>query len=371
MTRIRVGIDASPIQFPGIGRYVRCLLLGLRRHGGEIELVVYGPQAAAQDPIFSGLRMHAVSGSPYSPTRQIVLARRIRRDRLDIFHSPSVFFPLLSSVPLAVTIHDVVFRHFPLGGGRTAPLRTAGHQLLHDMAARRASAVVTVSEFSRREILRHLRVDPGRVEVVANAVEPHFTPRPAGECEALRSRLGLPGDFVLYMGTTKPWKNLSGLLAAFGEVVRVRPGCRLVLAGRRSRFQDEVEEQIDGMRLTGSVVRLDELPEHEMPALYSSARMLVMPSLYEGFGLPALEAMACGTAVICSNIDSLAGVVGTAGILVDPMDRDGWRDAICRLWDDESLRSSYAERGLLRARDFPVEALAEGIIAVYRKALTK
>jgi len=201
-------------------------------------------------------------------------------------------------------------------------------------------------------------------------VEPHMRPQPAGICRAIRERYQLPDAFALYIGTNKPWKNLKTLLRVFAQVSQVRPECVLVVAGKHGRNEEDPSKLIWEAGLGDKVVQIGEVEELDLPALYSAARMIVCPSLYEGFGLTVLEAMACGTPVISSNAASLPEVVNGAAVLLDPFDEQAWANAIIRLWNEASLRVSLREAGLARAKQFTVERMAYETISVYKRLLS-
>jgi alpha-1,3-rhamnosyl/mannosyltransferase len=363
---IRVGVDARFSNMPGIGRYTRCLLRGLSSHRREVEVLAYVTRDS--DPGLPGLGTRTVPVSPFSMREQAYWPVRIARDRLDLFHAPYFVAPLLSPRPVVVTLHDLVYDRFPPRGLRAAPRRLY-FRFMNRAAAARSRSIITVSDFTRGEVASRLGVNPDRMRVVPNALEPHMQPPPPGACEAVRAKYGLPGDFVLYIGTNKPWKNVPTLLEAFGVLARERPDCSLVLCGKQARNQDDRTEQVRRSGLGDRVREIGEIEDLDLPAVYAAARILVLPSSHEGFGLPVLEAMACGTPVITSSAGALPEVAGGAALIVEPLDVGGWAEAMERVWDEPGLRTGLREAGLARAKSFSVETMARDVIRVYEKAL--
>lgn len=364
--KIRVGIDARLIHFPGIGRYIRCLIKGLSIYPQEVEPVIYlPPKLPIPEP---GLEMRQIHIQPFSLIEQLLWPVFIKRDRLDIFHAPHYVFPIFAPCRLVVTVHDMVYFRYPPQGAKSRLLR-AYYWFMHHVLAKRSNIIITVSEFSQYEILRYLRANIRKVFVIKDALDPVFQPSSDDYHRVVRKRYNLPDAFILYVGTNKPWKNLSTLLKSLAQVVQIEPCCKMVIAGKRGRREEEIEPLIRELKLDRHVMLIGEVPAEHLPTLYSMARIFVYPSLYEGFGLPPLEAMACGTPVICSNAASLPEVVGNAAILLDPLDQKAWRDSIIHLWHDAALRTTLRELGLARARQFSVEKMALETIAVYRKVL--
>jgi glycosyltransferase involved in cell wall biosynthesis len=235
-------------------------------------------------------------------------------------------------------------------------------------SAEAADRIIAVSQTTKDDIVKHLAVDPARVAVVPLAVGPSFRPLPCAEIDAVLAPLGLVhGTYLLFLGTMEPRKNLARLLDAVAKVgADVGP---LVLAGADGWGNDELRPRIAELARQGRVRPLGYVPEPLRAPLLGGARAFVYPSLYEGFGWPPLEAMACGTPVITSNISALPEVVGDAALLVDPLDVDGLAAAILRLWDDEALRDDLRARGLARARLFTWDVTARLTLDAYATAI--
>lgn len=243
-----------------------------------------------------------------------------------------------------VTIHDCAFHDMPQAVSRGFRL---WYSWLLQRLAPRVRRILTVSEFSRQRLIEYLQVDPSRVVAIPNGVDERFNPGAADVVPAMRARLGLPERYILFVGSLDPRKNLLGLLRAWKQI-STRLDCPLVICGAsshvfRSAGIDQLPERVV---LSGYVA------DHDLPALYAGASLFVYPSLYEGFGLPVIEAMACGTPVVCSSTTSLGEVAGTAACLVDPAAAESIADGILRVADDESYRNELRGRGLERAAEF-------------------
>ncbi|MCA1554253.1 MAG: glycosyltransferase family 4 protein, partial [Chloroflexi bacterium] len=257
------------------------------------------------------------------------------------------------------------FMHFP-------------HLLTRDSAAyygqvrravRSAERIITVSDATKRDVLALLDVDERKLSVIYEAADARFCPlAERAPVEAVMQKHGLTAPFILFVGTIEPRKNLAVLLRALRQLLDQHVRVQFAIAGKRGWLSDDVFALIAELRLQDEVRLLGAVPSEELVGLYNAALALVMPSLYEGFGLPPLEAMACGTPVIVSNISSLPEVVGDAGLCIPPDDPRAWTDAIQRMLDDGALRRELRAKGMTRARTFSWERAARETLAVYRKA---
>ena len=259
-----------------------------------------------------------------------------------------------------VTIHDCAFVDCPEGFSRAFG---GWYRWLIPRLARRVRRIIAVSRFTAGRLAELCGVSARQIEVIPNGVDSHFQPADAGVVDELRRRLALPQRYVLSVGTLEPRKNLKRLLAAWEQLPAELGDVGLVLAGATGRqFRSAGIEQLPtGVRLTGYVEDAD------LPVLYSGAEAFIYPSLYEGFGLPVLEAMSCGTPVICSRTTSLPEVAGDAALLVDPCDAESIADAISRLLTDAELRREFGARGLERAKQFSWDQAAAATAEVLRQ----
>lgn len=298
------------------------------------------------------------------PWEQLLAPLLLRRSGADLFHGTHSVVPLACPVPSVVTIHDLAFIRFP------QTFRAYNRTYLDfatRLSARRAARVLVVSEHTRREVIGLLGVAPERVVVTPNAVRDHFRPPDQATLDAFRARKGLPERFVLYVGTLEPRKNLITLLEAYARLSR-RQDAPLLMGGGKGWMYDAVFRRLDELGLRDRVRFIGYLDEEELPLWYAAATVFVFPSIYEGFGMPPLEAMACGAPVVTSNAASLPEVVGDAGLMVPPDDPDGFAAAIERLLDDAELRRELRERGFRQAQAYSWRTTAERTLAAYEAA---
>ena len=290
--------------------------------------------------------------------------------RVDLLHSPYFASPLYPSVPTVVTIHDVIPLVLP-GYGRSLHVRA--YMKLVAAAARRADAILTVSETSKRDIVRVLAIPPERIHVTYNAADASLRPIcDMAALEGIRDSHGIAGDYLLYFGGFDRRKNVERILQAFKAAhTDFHSPCQLVLAGSLNLvghpLYPDPRTMVRRLGIEEQVIVTGRISEEEKPLLYSGATAFVFPSLYEGFGMPVLEAMACGTPVITSNISSLPEVAGDAALLVDPTNVDAIAEAMVRIVNDAGLREELSRKGLQRASRFSWEASALKTLEVYRQ----
>ncbi|MGB9631880.1 MAG: glycosyltransferase family 4 protein [Chloroflexaceae bacterium] len=298
------------------------------------------------------------------PWEQLLAPLLLRRSGADLFHGVHSVVPVSCPVPSVVTVHDLAFIRFP-------QTFRAYNRIYLDVATRlsvqRAARILVVSEHTRREVIGLLGVAPERVVVTPNAVREHFRPPDPAVLGAFRARKGLPERFVLYVGTLEPRKNLTTLLEAYAEVAK-QQAAPLLVGGGKGWLYDAVFQRLEALGLRERVRFVGYLDEEELPLWYAAATVFVFPSIYEGFGMPPLEAMACGTPVVASNTSSLPEVVGDAGLTVSPYDPAALAAAISRVLDDADLRQELRERGLRQARAFSWRVTAERTLAAYEAA---
>lgn len=329
-----------------------------------------GLQRAALKPVAQSV--DRLLNRPWGGLAQAILARQLSRHLadLDLFHMSDVFNFQIPGVKSVTTIHDLTALLFPeYHTSETIALQA--EKLL--FAREQADGIIADSQSTKQDLVRLLSIPPERIEVVPIGVDPGFRPLATAVVEPILSFYQLePGGFFLYVGTIEPRKNLVRLVEAYAQI---RPGLappvpRLVLAGGLGWKAEPVLARIEELGLTADVKLLGSIPYAELPSLYNGALLFVFPSLYEGFGLPPLEAMACGTPVITSNVSSLPEVVGEAGLLVDPTRTAELAEAMRRLATDAELRAVLRERGLSQAAQFTWDRAAVETLAVYRQVLS-
>ena len=362
MTRaVRLGVDGRELRpgvHTGIRRYLAEVLRTASRAGWAG--VVYRDAASASGSGFPGMRDRVLSAPTTQWWDQVALPRALAQDRASVVLSPYYKGPLLAPCPVVLTIHDLFFIGYP---GRRRPLYDATMTALARLYAGRASAIIAVSEYSRRAIVARLGVSPSKVTVIPNALASDFKPAP--EADTVKLRYGIPSAYILYVGNFMPHKNLPRLLRAYAAL----PGClrsrhALVLAGGDHAGRPALEALATRLGVGGRVVFPGSVDDDDLPALYTAAAVFVLPSLEEGFGLPALEAMACGTPVVASNRGALPEVLGGAGLLVDPADERAIADGIARVLSDIDLAKDLRRLGLARAPLYSADRTAGRVLTL-------
>jgi glycosyltransferase involved in cell wall biosynthesis len=354
---MRVAIDARKLHDFGIGTYIRNLLRQLARldRNSEYVLLCHEADLGVASQLGPNFRTVLEPSPNYSVREQIHVPWVLARERPDVFHSPHYVLPLAVRCPSAVTIHDTIHLTFP----QYLPNRAAHAYARATMwsAARRSDRILTVSEASKRDILRQLNVPAAKVVVVYNAIDERFWREPdAGDVLRVRERFQLGQRFVLYVGNVKPHKNLVRLIEAFHELRRGDlADLKLLIIGDEISKYPALRRAVHQHKLHKHVRFLGYLPDETLAILYRLAALFVFPSLYEGFGLPPLEAMASGTPVVTSNVSSLPEVTGDAAVLVDPYDVGSIVDGMRRALTDAELAAGMRRRGLVRAREFSWE----------------
>jgi glycosyltransferase involved in cell wall biosynthesis len=367
---VRIGIDARKLHDFGIGTYIRNLLRHLGRLDRETEFVVFcrPEDREALSSIGENFRPVVESSANYSIAEQLRIPLALKREGVTLFHAPHYVLPPLVRCRSVVTIHDCIHLMFPQYLPNRMALAYARTSI--GLAARRATRVMTVSESSKRDILRFVDVEPDRIDVIYNAYDERFGIEP-GEDDVVRvrERYQLHDEFVLYAGNVKPHKNLERLIDAF-SLVRKRglDHLKLVLIGDEISRYAALRRAVHQHQLHKYVRFLGYLPQETLAVMYRLAGVFVFPSLYEGFGLPPLEAMASGTPVVTSNVSSLPEVAADAAVLVDPYDPGAIADGIERVLTNEDLRADLRRRGLARARQFSWEQSVRRVREIYSEA---
>jgi glycosyltransferase involved in cell wall biosynthesis len=370
---MKIAIDARKWRDYGIGTYVRNLVRHLARIDRETTYFLFcdkGDAATLRD--LAGNFVPVVDGSAgYSFSEHVTIPAKLRRLGADLLHSPHYVLPFLCPRPTVVTIHDCIHLLFP----EYLPNRAALHyaRLMMGRAVERSALVFTVSEASRRDILRfYPRADPERVIVVPNAIDPAILEHPGEEeMERVRERYQIRGRFLLFAGNIKPHKNLGRLIAAFG-LLKQRPGhedVKLLILGEEINAYGALRRAVESAGVRQDVRFFGFVPDSTLSALYRLASAFAFPSLYEGFGLPPLEAMASGTPVVTSRLSSLPEVVGDAAVLVDPYSVEDIAAGLERILGDEALRQTLVARGKARAADFSWERSVQAIHDGYMRVL--
>jgi alpha-1,3-rhamnosyl/mannosyltransferase len=372
---MRIAIDGRFIHdhYPGIGRYVYNLARALPAIAPNTEFfLLYDLQAPNTRYDVQALRRPNLTLVPTNiPTRSVAeqfhLPALARRLSLDLFHAPYYITAYRMPCRQVITIYDVISARYP--EYLPSPVLRLIFEVTTRLALRSTDRILTLSEASCRDLVGLYRVERGRIAVTPLAADPWFKPADETTIEELKRRRGLPHQYVLYVGSNKPHKNLPRLVEAWAQVAQYAVRTTLLIAGHEDPRYPQARQRAAALGLE-SVVFLGPVVEKDLPALYSGAELFVFPSLYEGFGLPVIEAMACGVPVACSNTSSLPEVAGQAAVLFDPLDVDAMAAAILEVLDDADRRAELARRSLERAAQFSWERTAQQTLLAYRQAVT-
>ncbi len=365
----------------GSGQYVRALVAALKERAPDNAYIVIQPSAvggsaASQENgnATTHLRWSAVGHLRDNFAKvwfeQIAFVRACRRERAALAHVPYFGSPFFPSTRTVVTIHDLIPLIVPAYRG-SALVRA--YTALAALSARRADAIIADSECSKRDIVSRLKIDAARVHVVYLAADARYRPiDDAAQIDATRKKYALPEKYLLYLGGYDQRKNVRVIIEAFARLPEFyRAGYRLALAGVNlgridSEFFPAPRRLARDARLPDDALcYLGWVDEEDKPALYAGAQVFLFPALYEGFGLPPLEAMACGTPVLCANASSLPEVAGDAAITLPPDNASAWADAIRAVLTDDARRAEMRERGIVQARKFSWARCAEETLNVY------
>ena len=370
---MHIGIDGHAIgaQQGGNETYIRNLVRSLAEIDSDNRYTLYlnrAETAREWEGRYPNVEVRVLPPPAPFVRVPLALAFELHQRRVDVLHVQFTS-PPWCRVPVVATIHDLAFEHFPETFTRRGRMQL---RLTVRRTARIAARIATVSEFSREDLIRTYGIAPDRIAVTPNGVEARYTPQPATENEALevRRRFGIERDFLLAVGSLQPRKNLIRLVRAYA-ILREEWGAgapQLVLVGRRLWLYREILAEIERHPWAKDVIVTGYVSDEVLPALYRAARVFVYPSLFEGFGLPPLEAMACGTPVVTSHTSSLPEVVGEAAVLIDPYSERDIAHAVLSSARDERVRSRLRAAGLQRAMEFSWRAAAEKTLALYREA---
>ena len=372
---MRIGLDGFPLVWPktGVGHYTFELATELARMAPEhsFELVApadYPAEVAAAIEKIRNLTAVSVKANFLSRRWWAVgLPRYVRTARLDLFHGTNYEAPLGNRSRNVLTVHDLsVVTHKDAHEAKLA--RRARRRL--PIMVRTAARIITPTETVRLELIERFKLDPNLVVVTPEAPRKTFRPIPFSETIETRERLGIEDNFILFVGTIEPRKNLVTLLRAFAELLRqTRHRPQLVIAGLRGWLTEEFDRTLAAAEFGDRVRLIGYVGDEDLRALYSSCKAFVFPSVYEGFGLPPLEAMACGAPVIASRIATLEETLGANAILIPPTDEPAMAKAIALLLENESERERMSAAGLKHAARFTWEKTAALTLNVYRELL--
>ncbi len=353
--------------FPGIGRYVVNLASALHHVAPDLDLVLLrDPHIPAQRLTLPDLPALDCAVSPFSLQQQWRMRSALRRAGTALYHSPYYLMPYYPGIPAIFTCHDLIPLIFPHYFNAHQRLI---YRLTHQLALHTARFTIAVSQSTRADLLRFLRAPYEQIVVVPEGVDKHFKPLSRAEVDRVRQKHALPDRYVLYFGSNKPHKNVPRLVQAFAQsgIRDRRSGIGLVIAGHWDERYPQAKALVEQLGLKDRVRFIGPVKDADLPALYGGAELFAFPSKYEGFGLPVLEAMACGVPVVCGNRSSLPEVVGDAALLCDPHDVASLAHMIGQALTDRVLSESLRARGLARAAQFSWEQTAQRTLDVYRQ----
>ncbi len=364
----RIVLDARTAtdHFPGIGRYTVNLARALSQAAPDLDLwLLQDPSAAASRLALPELPRISCPVSPFALGQQWAVPRVLRRCGADVYHSAYYLMPYLPGVPAVLTYYDLIPIRYPHYYGRWQPLI---YRLASLLALQTARLTLAISEATRGDLIRYFHLDPQRIAVTPLAAADSMRPATPERISQVRRKYRLPDQYVLYLGINKPHKNLVRLLEAWSLFSRRNPGSavHLVIAGHWDERYPQAKRRCEELGLREVLTFAGPVSESDLPALYSGARLFVFPSLYEGFGLPVLEAMACGAPVICSNTSSLPEVAGDGAVLIDPFNIEAFAQALQDVLDDDARRQQLIERGLAQADRFSWDETARLTADAYR-----
>lgn len=318
------------------------------------------------------VKLKTLPSSPYPFWEQITLPNFVKKSKADLLHCTSNTAPLFCKVPLIVTIHDVIYMQ-PASYGGTAYQNFGNmyRKWLVPRVAKKARRIITVSAFAKKEIANTLNIDPAKISVVHNGVSAAFNIiNDTGIRGKIKSKYNLPSRFLLHIGNTAPRKNTKGVLIAFDKYLQNNQhALPLVISGCEKEFILSTLKKMDKEDLLKQLILLNYLPFSDLPVLYNLAEIFLYPSFKEGFGMPVVEAMACGTPVITANNSSLGEVANNAALLVDADSTDQLAQAISKLTNDENMRQILIEKGLENAKRFTWKKAAEQTLEIYNTVL--
>jgi glycosyltransferase involved in cell wall biosynthesis len=364
---MKIGVDARDIlrREVGITVFTKGILAGLAESGVSGEIILYlddfGDESAVlQAGSFMGLETRVVPGRG-AKWKHIGLPAALRRDRTDLFHSMTSTLPVYVPGRKIVTFCDVFQETHP----EFVPAKTRVlMNRLYKSAARRADRIIAISENTKDDIVTYYGVPEHKITVIYPGLNENCRPIGSKDAATATKKYGIDGPYVLHVGALAEWRNITRLIEAYRIAVQTVPGLKLVLVGRPVWGYDLAAAA--GPDLGKNIISIPFVPNEDLVALYNEAQALAMPSLAEGFGLPVIEAMACGTAVVTSNISALPEAAGGAALLVDPFDTPEIANAIIRAITDSKLKNNLIEKGYKQASKFTWRGAGEATAAVYK-----
>ncbi len=369
---VYLDVSAAVHRRAGLGRYAESLVRALVAAAPNRYGLFYNRERGVEP--LAGLELPTRTvGLGYKPWRMLVWLGQLTHiglDRLlpdaELFHATEHLLLPLRSTPAVLTVHDLIFRHLPQ---HHKPLNRWYLNLTMPLYCRRASHIIAVSEHTRQDLIAAYGLPPDRITPIHEAADPRFRPQPPEKVAVVGARYRLPHRYLLFVGTIEPRKNLTRLLEAFELLHAEGLTDGLVIVGKAGWLYEGFFTRLERSPARHAVLLTGYVPDDDLPAVYAGAQALVLPSLYEGFGLPVLEAMACGTPVACSRLSSLPEIGGDAALYFDPKETDDIFTALRSLLTDAELQADLRRRGIEQAGRFSWERTARETARVYRQVL--
>lgn len=363
-----IGIDARLTYYRvgGISTYIKRTIQALEQLDISNQYTIFHSRKA-KDSLVTRFN-HAKLWTPsHHKIERLALSVELFRHKLDLYHSPDFIPPIRGAKRHIITVHDLTFLHYPQY--LTSDSRAYYNDQI-EVAVNQADHILSDSEATKRDLIDMLNVPAEKITVHMLGVDEKFQPLPQEKLETVRKELDIPSNYMLFVGTFEPRKNIIGLLKSYRDLRSQLPDApSLLLVGRRGWLFDETMAKLGELGIKEHVVWRDNVSDEQLPAVYNMAQVLVTPSFYEGFGLPALEAMACGTVPIVSNRSSLPEIVGDVGLQIDPDNLDTLTDALYKTITDSDWRKSQEAAAIKRAAIFKWEETAKIVLNTYQSVL--
>ena len=370
---VKIAIDARGAilhRGTGLGTYAYQLIRHLTMAGQEMRLFWPGEEYSGLD-ILEESEFKLIEHYREFYWQEVFIPEALVKENISLYHVPQngIGLPKAKVSKYVVTIHDLIPYVYPETTGKGYLKKFLGEM---PYIIDNSDQIITVSEWSKNDIIRFFNVPEERITVIYEAAEPHFMPLDKSKAKAfLAKKYGITKPFLLYLGGYSPRKNVAGLINAFAKIAAEDPEIVLCLPGKRDKEQENSEILVEALNLEDRIKFIGFVPNEDLPLLYSAAEIFIYPSFYEGFGLPPLEAMACGTAVLCSDTSCLPEISGKDGVYFSPYNTIEMAEKIWKVLKNEDLRLKLAKQGLKHSQKFSWEKAARETIAVYNKVLAK
>ncbi len=370
---MKIGIDArsyGPKGWTGVGRYTQMLIGELaKKTDDSYDIFLAGEEYDNFKPKQGFQKKHEVKGSYYSFYEQFLLPFRFYGKGFDFVHFPHFNVPISYFGNFIVTIHDLIHLFFP--GNNGSKLKLGLYKAIIGRAVKRSKKIIAVSEATKNDIIKNFNVDPSKVVVIYESVdkENYYKIKDRAVVESAIGKYGIPVDskYILYTGVSRSHKNLLGLIRAFDLLLKKNPSLKLVLTGKKDPRYPEIDIEIQKLNLEKNIIRTGFVAEEDMVCLYNGASVFAFPSFYEGFGLPPLEAQACGVPVACSKVASIPEIVGEGGLYFDPKNIEDMANKIEILISYESKRQEIIQKGYENIKRFSWEKMGRETYEVYKE----